>query len=316
MDVGYIVRQLRAAGADAEIAGVGLLLDGTRTHLKVMRGRPATPSDLRRIAEECRSRAGADAVRAVISAERASPHAISWAHAHPEVTLVLDNQVVLDGVVHQLDDAAPAPLRRRGPPPYARYATARALLSGASRNDQIRLAELAGVTQGSVSNALRRIPATQDPGAAFDELVRDYPGPGGQTYYWWSSQPVNEQASHLAERGALLSGDFAADRIAPWRMPERVVAYVHAPLDLSAAGYVLADSGDFTTLVNVPADPTLWATAKTWSAIDDDNDDDVADPVITAHDVIRTATTGDDDEAVEKLRSIVVKRFTAARHHG
>lgn len=80
------------------------------------------------------------------------------------------------------------------------------------------------MTQGSVSNALRRLPETHNPGPAFDELVRDYPGPGGQSCYWWSSSPVSEQAQYLADRGALLSGDFAADRIAPWRMPERVVA--------------------------------------------------------------------------------------------
>lgn len=315
MDVGHIVRQLRAAGADAEIADAGILLQGTRTHLKAMRSRPATPSDLRRVMDDCRSRAGSDALRPVISAERASRHSISWASAHPEVTLVLDDQVILDGVVHHLDEAPPARPHRKGPPPYARYATARALLFGASRKDQIRLAELAGVTQGSVSNALRRIPETRDPGAAFDELVSDYPGPGGQTYYWWSSKPVNEQARHLAEHGALLSGDFAADRIAPWRMPERVVAYVEAPLDLSAAGYVLADPGDYTTLVTVPADPTLRATARTWGAVDDDVDN-VADPIIAAHDVIRTATTRDDDEAVEKLRDVVVRRFIEARHHG
>jgi len=316
MDVGHIVRQLRAVGADAEIAGAGILLEGARTHLEVMQGRPATPSDLRRIADTCRSRAGNNVTRPVISAERASPRAISWLRTHPEVTLVLSDQVILDGVVHRLDDAEPAQSRRKGPAPYARFATGRVLLSGASRTDQIRLAELAGVTQGSVSNALRRIPEHRNPGAAFDELVDEYPGPGGQTYYWWSSQPVNEQARHLARLGALLSGDFAADRIAPWRMPERVVAYVDAPLDLAASGYVLADPSDYTTLVAVPADPTLRATARAWSASSAAGDVVVADPIIAAYDVTRSATTGDDDEAVEKLRDVVVKRFIAAQNRG
>lgn len=315
MDVGHIVRQLRSVGADAEIADAGILIQGTPTHLKVMRGRPATPSDLRRVVEGCRSRSGTAALRPVISAERASPRAISWASAHPEVTLVLDRHVIFDGVVHSLDDATPARPPRKGPPPYARYATVRALLAGASRKDQTRLAGLAGITQGSVSNALRRIPEILNPGRAFDELVRDYPGPGGQAYYWWSSKPLDEQARHLAESGALLSGDFAADRIAPWRMPEHVVAYVDAPLDLSTAGYVLADPGDYTTLVTVPADATLRATARTWRAVGE-NVDNVTDPIIAAHDVLRTATTGDDDGAVEKLRDVVVGRFTEAQHHG
>jgi hypothetical protein len=73
---------------------------------------------------------------------------------------------------------------------------------------------------------------------------------------------------------------------------------------------VLADPSDYTTLVVVPADSTLWATARTWGA------NDITDPVVAAYDVLRTATTGDEDEAVEKLREVVIRRFTQARHHG
>jgi hypothetical protein len=130
------------------------------------------------------------------------------------------------------------------------------------------------------------------------------------SYYWWSSAPVSEQAQYLAGRGTLLSGDFAADRIAPWRMPERVVAYAGSAIDLSPAGYVLADPADYTALVVVPADTTLRATAQTWGI------GDVTDPIVTAYDVMRTATAGDQDEAVEKLRDLVVKRFAEARGHG
>jgi len=244
----------------------------------------------------------------VIDAPRASAGAIAWLKSHPGVALVLDNLVVLDGVVHRLDDVPPETPRRKGPQPYARFAVARALLAGAPRRDQVRLAELAGVTQGSVSNALRRIPETWDPSAAFDDLVKDYPGPGGQTYYWWSSSPVHEQARQLADSGALISGDFAADRIAPWRMPERVVAYVNSPVDLSGDGYVLTEPDDYTTLVIAPADKTIRATAETWGSTE------VADPLIAAFDVLRTATTGDQDEAIDKLRDVVIKRSTDAQY--
>ncbi|MGB3376466.1 MAG: hypothetical protein WBA87_15170 [Microbacterium sp.] len=310
MDVGYVVRQLRAAGLDAEITDAGLLLAGKPTHLEEMETRPATPSDLKRILELCRARGGIDGTRPVISSRRASPQAIAWVRDHPEVTLILGDRVIFDGVEHRPDSSPATPPRRKGPQPFARFATARALLSGASRNDQVRLAELAGVTQGSVSNALRRLPETEEPGATFDGLLRDYPGPGGQSYYWWSGSPVNEQAQHLADRGALLSGDFAADRIAPWRMPERVIAYLDSPIDLSPAGYVLAHSSDYTTLVVVAADPTLRTTARAWGT------GDIADPIITAYDVLRTATTGDEDEAVDMLRDVVIKQFTGTRHHG
>lgn len=308
MDVGYIVRQLRAIGADAEITEAGLVLEGSPAHLEMMGNRPATPSDLKRIAETCRSRSNDSTIRPVIVADRASLQASSWLRAHPKVTLVLGDRVFLHGAEHLLDDTRHAARPRKGPQPYARFATARVLLTGASRKDQVRLAELAGVTQGSVSNALRRIPETRNPGAAFDDFVRDYPGPGGQTYYWWSSRPVQEQSEHLADRGALISGDFAADRISPWRMPERVVGYVDAPVDLSRTGYVLSDPSDYTMMVVVPADPTLRATASAWNS-----DSGVADPVITAYDVQRTATTGDEDEAIEKLRDVVIRRFSEVR---
>lgn len=305
MDVGRVLRMLRAVGTDAEIAETGITLAGAATHLEDMGSRPATPSDLVRIATSLQG----SGARPAVSARRASPAAIAWVLTHPDVVLVLDDRVVIDGVEHRLGDEQSVTRRRKGPSPSARLAVARVLLSGASRKNQIRLAELAGVTQGSVSNALRRLPEIHDPGAAFDELVRDYPGPGGQSYYWWSSAPLNEQAQLLAVRQALLSGDFAADRIAPWRMPERVVAYTESPLDLSPAGFVLADPGDYTTLVVVPADPTLRATAKAWGT------DDVTDPIIAAHDVLRTATTGDENEAVDKLRDLVIQRFVETTRH-
>lgn len=308
MDAGHVVRQLRAAGADAEITTAGLLVDGAPARVEDLRTRPATPSDLSRIVETSRRRHPEETRRPVVSARRASPRTISWLQAHPEVTLVVDDRVVHEGVVHLLDaDPPPAP-RRKGPRPYARFAVARVLLTGASRDDQVRLAERAGVTQGSVSNALRRLPDVRDPGLAFDELVRDHPEPGGQTFYLWSEKPVRAQAEDFAGHGALLSGDIAADRLAPWRVPEHLVAYVEAPVDLSADGYVLATPDDYTAVMVAPADSTLRATAAAWGRTD------VADPIIAASDVLRTATTGDHIEAIEKLRDAVIRRFHETRH--
>lgn len=309
VDVGRVVRHLRAAGAEAEFSESGLTLNGTPVHLQSMGRRPATPSDLTRIAEDGGMRKRSTPSRSVIVADRASSQTAAWLHEHPEITLILHDRVFLDGTVHLLDDPPPPQPTPKGPRPYARFAIARVLLSGAPRNNQVHLAELAGVTQGSVSNALQRIPDIEDPGAVFDDLVRDYPGPGGQTYHWWSASPLHEQAGLVSDHGALISGDFAADRLAAWRTPERVIGYVDRPVDLSAAGYVLSAPDDYTTMLVVSADPTLRATGATWNL-----GGDVADPIIAAHDVRRTATTGDDDEAVEKLRELVVRRYTEAKH--
>ncbi|RZI96246.1 MAG: hypothetical protein EOO67_00810 [Microbacterium sp.] len=219
------------------------------------------------------------------------------------MTLVLDDRVVHDGEIHMLEETPSAQPAKRGPRAYARHAVWRALLTGAPRNNQVRLAELAGATQGSVSNALRQLPDDEDAANLFDMLVASYPGPGGQSFYWWSDRPVDEQAKHLAARGALISGDFAADAIAPWRVSERVVGYTKEPINLASDGYVLTDESDYTTLVTIPSDPTLWSTAAAWGK------EGVVDPAIAAYDVLRTATTGDQDEAVDKLREYIVRRY-------
>ena len=68
-----------------------------------------------------------------------------------------------------------------------------------------------------------------------------------------------------------------------------------ASLDLAARGYVLATSLNYTLRLVVPMDDTLWVTSETFGRAG------VADPVIAAYDVLRTATTGDQDQAVAKL---------------
>ena len=308
MDVGHIVRRLQAVGADAEMASTGLLLEGKTARISILGRRAPLPFDLKRIADASLDWRGRSAYRPVIYASRASAVTIAWLQSHPNMTLVLEDQVVFNGIVHRLGSTPPVPPpRRKGPRPFARLATARVLLSGASREDQVRLAELAGVTQGSVSNALRLLPEIEDPGVMFDELVRDYPGPGGQTSYWSGSNPVHEQVRQLAELGALISGGFAADRIALWRRAERVVGYLDAPIDLSEAGYTPADSDDYTIMVVVPADPTLRDTATAW------NVDGVADPIIATYDLLRTATTGDGEEAAAQIRDFVAQRFNDAQ---
>lgn len=299
MDAGRVIKQLRGAGARMELADVGILIDGVVVEFEVKSGRLPERAWLQKIhAAHVAAHRGS---HVVVVAPRASVEAIEWVRDHPDVTLVLDDRVVHRGEIHVLDETPPLRPATRGPRAYARFAVWRAVLTGAPRRDQVRLAELAGVTQGSVSNALRNIPDTEQPATLFDQFVDAYPGPGGQAFYWWSDRPVDEQAANLKARGALISGDFAADAIAPWRVSEHVVGYLREPVDLAKDGYVLTDESDYTTLVTVPRDPTLWATAATWGKAE------IADPVITAYDVLRTATTGDEHEAVDKLREHVVR---------
>lgn len=297
MDAGRIIKQLRTAGAHVVMADLGIVVDGELIEFEVKTGRLPERAWLEKVYSAHSSAQRRS--RLVVVAPRASAEAIEWTRQHPDMTLVLDGVVVRHGEIRLLDETPPAQPAKRGPRAYARYAVARVILAGAARSDQVRLAELAGVTQGSVSNALRVLPETDDVEALFDEILRSYPGPGGQTFYWWSERPVAEQAKHVAARSALISGDFAADAIAPWRVPEHVVGYMREPVDLSGDGYVLSDESDYTTLLTIPNDKTLWATAAAWGR------NGIADPAIAAYDVLRTATSGDEEEAVDKLRQQV-----------
>jgi len=305
MDVGRVIKQLRTAGARVEMSDLGVLVDGELVDFEFKTtGRLPERAWLQKIYAAHESLP--DHTHLVVVAPRATVDATEWARAVRDMTLVLDDRVVHDGEIHILAVTPSAQPAKRGPRAYARYAVWRALLAGAPRNDQVRLAELAGATQGSVSNALRQLPDDADAAKLFDKLVANYPGPGGQSFYWWSDRPVDEQAKQLAARGALLSGDFAADAIAPWRVSERVVGYAREPIDLASDGYVLTDESDYTTLVTIPSDPTLWSTAAAWGK------DGVVDPAIAAYDVLRTATTGDQYEAVDKLREYIVRWY--AKH--
>lgn len=302
MDAGRVIKQLRSAGARVEMSDLGILVDGELTHFEFKTtGRLPERAWLQKIysANESLPRHA----HLVVVAPRATTEATEWARTVRDMTLVLDDRVIHDGEIHMLEETPSAQPVKRGPRAYARYAVWRALLTGAPRNDQVRLAELAGTTQGSVSNALRQLPDEEDAAKLFDKLVTTYPGPGGQSFYWWSDRPVDEQAKQIAARGALLSGDFAADAIAPWRVSERVVAYAKEPIDLASDGYVLTDESDYTALVTIPSDPTLWSTAAAWGK------EGVVDPAIAAYDVLRTATTGDQDEAIDKLREHIVRWY-------
>lgn len=300
MDVGRVIKQLRNAGARVEMSDLGILVDGKLTDVEFKpAGRLPERAWLQKIYAAHAALPGH--AHLVVVAPRATADATEWVRAVPGMTLVLDDRVVHDGEVHMLEEAPSAQPVKRGPRAHARYAVWRALLAGAPRSNQARLAELAGATQGSVSNALRQLPDDEDAAKLFDTLVASYPGPGGQSFYWWSDRPVDGQAKQLAARGALISGDFAADAIAPWRVSEHVIGYAKEPIDLASDGYVLTDESDYTTLVTIPSDPTLWATAAAWGT------EGIVDPAIAAYDVLRTATTGDQDEAVDKLREYVVR---------
>lgn len=285
MSVSEAIRLLRQAGVAVEMSGSALVVDSAPRTFVVPRRRP-TPHDLAKLT-----------VPSVVYADRVSSRVVAFAEEHPDITLVTPNVVVTDGRRIDLAQSPVTPVRPRGRVPWARHAIQRILIAFPSAT-QVQLAELAGVSQASVSNALSVLDATLTPVEQFDAAVSSRPDAGGQRYYWYSNKPLHEQAADLRARKLLLTGDFAADAISAWRTPEHAHAYSRDIIDLSADGYVLADERDYTTLISVPADPTPWATAHAW-------DLDVADPIVAACDILSTARAGDQTEAVDALRKFV-----------
>jgi hypothetical protein len=112
---------------------------------------------------------------------------------------------------------------------------------------------------------------------------------------------------------AAVSGDVAADLLAPWRRPGRAVVYVDPsgrPVhdELTAVGLTPSGAREATLELIVPADPGVWpapggAAAKA--------DLPLADPLQLLWDVAR-APGADVDQAVAALRPVLKDRAAAA----
>lgn len=188
---------------------------------------------------------------------------------------------------------------------------------------QRQLAEATRLSQPRVSQALaaladeglvRRTSTTWDVtdiDAAFDWWLRSYPGPHGLRTLWYGlDAPVQQTEAvvalltRLGQRRTAVSGDVAADIIAPWRSPHRAVVYAQTGADLSQIGLTPAHEEDATVELIVPKDPGVWpspTTEKSSGALP------LADALQILWDVAR-APGSDTDEAVRHLRQVLRDR--------
>lgn len=108
---------------------------------------------------------------------------------------------------------------------------------------QIDVAAAASTSQSAVSQAIADL-AARSPGE-LERLYREaYPGPKGEITYWRSEMSTGEQSCGLSKLGAVISGDAAADVLAPWRTPTALVAYSARALtesEMFDAGFVIVD---------------------------------------------------------------------------
>ncbi|WP_448006145.1 hypothetical protein [Agromyces bauzanensis] len=228
------------------------------------------------------------------------------------IAAVEDGVLIFDGQEHRSTVGSPAAqwahaTRRVA---WGRYALLRALARTRLPRTQTQLAKESGVTQAAVSQSLQRLGAlvtksaegwsARDIRAIAEEFLTQYPGPRGIMTGWYSLDPVTRQAETVIDVAAddvLVSGDAGADLIAPWRKPTRAVVYGSTGLDLAPHGFAESDLATASLEYTVPADPTIWATARAFA---DGRSLRAADPLVCAHDVRRIGGP-DAEDAVEHL---------------
>ena len=223
-------------------------------------------------------------------------------------------------------DAAPAQppagRRTRGPTPWGLLTVVRRLLEHAPLT-QVALARQSQLGQSRVSQLLKPLAAQQlvgrtargwapsDWARLCDWWLANYRGPGGVTTYWYSLDDVPTQAAKAVQVQAAtgrvaVSGDAAADLVAPWRRPVQAVVYAERATELSHAGWTATDAAAATLLLVNPKDPGVWPVQPL--AAEHVNDAlPLADPLQVLWDLTR-APGADAGEAAARCRALLADR--------
>jgi hypothetical protein len=192
------------------------------------------------------------------------------------------------------------------------FALARALLlrgghatmSGLAESTRVRnaLCDLAVDALGEMVTRKGSTVSAVDRESLWAFAVEEYPGASGLVSYW-SASSVPEAVSRLTSTGAmLLSGEVAAARLAPGPAPTRVIAYLREFVAPASLGFELADKDRYDVSISASADPYIAFTAKAHGI-----GPGFVDPVMTAHDLLRTAHTCEEHEAVDRLRQRILR---------
>lgn len=242
---------------------------------------------------------------------------------HLDVLTEVPLQLILRGKTYTIGDSAPEPHKSAAARPgWTRWAVERYLLLASAPARQPVIADAVGSSQQSVSNAAKKLGAltadhgeglmAADKGALLEHWRQDYTGPGGQEFGWYSLDPIVDQTTRAAavanalDTAPLVSGDVAADRLAPWKLPSRGRIYVNGPIDLAGDGFVPAPVSDATLVTCVPRDPTLWRLVDLGPAPIAPGGIALADAAMVYWDL---ATSGELDsaEAALHLAGLIVK---------
>lgn len=229
-------------------------------------------------------------------------------------------------------------LLTRGRKPWQRHAIIRHLLLGGEWT-QSELVEVCEVTQPRVSQVLkeltriglvsrnRQLGATgpsswvaMDRASLIDSWLQTYPGPGGAApTYWLGLDNIGEQAQTAwkyidqtlgksgVSRGPVVSGDSAADFIAPYRRSQLAVIYSPRGVDLTPAGFTPSPRHNASLKLVIPTDPSVWPDPRDdpSSALAPNAPFPLADPLQVAWDLLRSSTPDADQAAGAVTRALL-----------
>jgi hypothetical protein len=231
-----------------------------------------------------------------------------------------DAVACFDGQMYRADQQRPAGRIHAGRTSWVRLAMLRLFaLSPSEPLLQLQIASRLGVSHVAVGKQLplpvdlvTRTPAgwrVVDPAGCWDRFMADYPGPRGLATYWSATgdlptqlERIEQVAHDQGDAPPAVSGDLAADLYAPWRRPNRIVAYVTRQPSLEKHGFATVRSADATVELRTPRDPTILTMSHELPSRSHGSPRRYTDPLITAWD-LRRSPGGDVDSAVDQLRA-------------
>ncbi|RHW24042.1 hypothetical protein D0Z08_26185 [Nocardioides immobilis] len=176
---------------------------------------------------------------------------------------------------------AQTPKRPPGRPGRGVFSVVRALFAMDGGARQAEIAEFAHVGQAAVSKALNRLAELDlvarrphgwemtNRAGAVSWWLANYPGPGGIETHWFGVESIGDQAyrayaalDRSEHARPVMSGDVAADLVAPWRTPRRATLYARRGEDLSEVGLTPSDASAATLTLVLPQDAGVWPISK------------------------------------------------------
>lgn len=318
VDVGALLHELDVRVAEGATATTWLLRTSDGSAFEVEPTAPANRVNAVQVRSAERHRSS-EPGRLLHVGESATPGVVERAKAG-EIDLLTAEPIRLIHSGRSFDVETVPQSRQRpqhtGKHPWVRWALERYLLLAPQPSRQSQIARSLGTTQQSISRAaqaLNGLVADDGEGLVAADRSRllehwrdEYPGPGGQEFGWYSLDPVMEltgrvvDVAALLEVGTLVSGDVAADVIAPWKLPASARIYISAPVDLADDGFASVPLEEANVVTCIPRDPTLWRLGALMEEDPESDDLPLADAAIVYWDVFMSGDQ-DSDEAAQQL---------------